>query len=82
MRYYFPIEISIWYHIEIQYFSLPFMNSLVLTFLSLFQVLAAFYSHGGHETNKAEEKLLAKFDKKINKNPNLKVQKDRVKLIS
>ena len=32
-------------------------------------------------TGKTEEKLLAKFNKKISKNPRLKIHKDKVKLL-
>ena len=32
-------------------------------------------------TGKSEEKLLAKFNKKISKNPRLKIHKDKVKLL-
>ncbi|XP_064603534.1 cell growth-regulating nucleolar protein-like [Liolophura sinensis] len=43
------------------------------------KVIAEYLSQGGFV--KSEEKLWAKFQKKVTKNPNLKVLKDRVKLV-
>lgn len=45
----------------------------------LLKVIAEYLSQGGFV--KSEEKLWAKFHKKVTKNPNLKVLKDRVKLV-
>ena len=44
-----------------------------------FQVMAAYHENGSSKPE-TEESLLAKFNKKINKNSQLKVFKDRVKL--
>ncbi|KAI8492865.1 hypothetical protein Bbelb_294620 [Branchiostoma belcheri] len=45
------------------------------------KVLAEFHAQGGDGKTRTEEKLLATFDKKINKNQRFKVTKDRVKLV-
>lgn len=45
------------------------------------KVLAAFYSFVADDLHKSEEEVLAIFNRKINKNPKLRVLKDRVKLI-
>ncbi|CAH1258289.1 LYAR [Branchiostoma lanceolatum] len=45
------------------------------------KVLAEFHARGGDSKTRTEEKLLATFHKKINKNPRFKVIKDRVKLV-
>lgn len=46
------------------------------------KVLGEFHARGGDGKHYSEEQLLAKFTKKINKNPRLKVHKDTVKLVS
>ena len=45
------------------------------------QVLAEYHACGGDGKTKTEAKLLARFTKKINKNPRLKVLKEKVKLV-
>lgn len=45
------------------------------------KVLAAYYSFTGDRNFKTEEEVLALFNKKINKNPKLRVLKDKVRLV-
>uniref|UniRef100_A0A3Q0R2H8 Cell growth-regulating nucleolar protein n=1 Tax=Amphilophus citrinellus TaxID=61819 RepID=A0A3Q0R2H8_AMPCI len=45
------------------------------------KVLAAYYSFTGDRNFKTEEEVLALFNKKINKNPKLRVLKDTVRLV-
>eukprot|EP00058_Branchiostoma_floridae_P023639 XP_002609129.1 hypothetical protein BRAFLDRAFT_115317 [Branchiostoma floridae] len=45
------------------------------------KVLAEFHARGGDGKTRTEEKLLATFHKKVNKNPRFKVIKDRVTLV-
>lgn len=45
------------------------------------KVLAAYYSYTGDGNFKKEEEVLALFNNKINKNPKLRVLKDRVRLV-
>lgn len=44
------------------------------------KVLSEFHSRGGDPSITSEEKLFAKFNKKVTKNPKLKIHKDMVKL--
>lgn len=46
------------------------------------KVLAEYHARGGDGKSYTEEKLMAKFTKKINNNPRLKVLKENVKLMS
>ena len=55
---------------------------VIWSYWYIFQVLAEYNARGGDSKTKSEEKLWAKFEKKINKNPRLKVHKERVKLVS
>lgn len=45
------------------------------------KILAAYYSYTGDRNFKKEEEVLALFNNKINKNPKLRVLKDRVRLV-
>ncbi|KAF6731781.1 Cell growth-regulating nucleolar protein [Oryzias melastigma] len=45
------------------------------------KVLAAYYSFTGERNFKTEDQLISTFNKKITKNPKLRVLKDRVKLV-
>ena len=54
----------------------------VYSVLCVLQVLCEFAARGGEgKGHLSEEKLLAKFQKKISKNPRLKVHKEKVKLL-
>jgi len=46
------------------------------------KVISEYWSNGGDSKLKSEEKVIAKFNKKVIKNPKLKIVKDRVKLVS
>jgi len=46
------------------------------------KVISEYWSHGGDSKLKSEDKVIAKFNKKVNKNPKWKIVKDRVKLVS